>query len=199
MAPAWPSVRDAARSFIDAFDKNGDRMALVTYSYGAKVLDPMPASFGFDKDKLKADVPNSLPGGTTSMAEGLYRGWDEVRAVADGQQAGLRVIVLFTDGSGNVFPGFLDASGIAKGVFSGDFPKVLPDPANATTNTPAIQGALSDTRPARRAPTGSSRRPTGTAPAPPPACSTCRTRARTRTTAAPAFRRRSRCSRTRSR
>ena len=140
IGPAWPAVRDAARSFIDAFDKNGDRMALVTYSYGARVLDPMPAGFGFDKDKLKADVPNSLPGGTTSMAEGLYRGWDEVRSVSSGQQAGLRVIVLFTDGSGNVFPGFLDTSGIAKGVFSGDFPKVLPDPNNATTNTPAIQG-----------------------------------------------------------
>jgi len=140
IGPAWPAVRDAARSFIDAFDKNGDRMALITYSYGAKVLDPMPAGFGFDKDKLKADVPNSLPGGTTSMAEGLYRGWDEVRSVAAGQQAGLRVIVLFTDGSGNVFPGFLDSSGLAKGVFSGDFPKVTPDPNNSTTNTPALQG-----------------------------------------------------------
>jgi len=137
---AWPQVRDAARMFIDSFDKNGDRMALVTYSYGAKVLDAMPATFGFDKDKLKADVPNSLPGGTTSMPEGLYRGWDEVRSVASGQQAGLRVIVLFTDGSGNVFPGFLDASGIAKGVFSGDFPKANPDPNNATTSTPALQG-----------------------------------------------------------
>ena len=141
IGPAWPAVRDAARSFIDSFDKNGDRMALVTYSYGAKVLDPMPAGFGFDKDKLKADVPNALPGGTTSMPEGLYRGWDELRSVSLGQQAGLRVIVLFTDGSGNVFPGFLDASGTAKGVFSGDFPKVLPDPNNATTNTPSIQGA----------------------------------------------------------
>jgi Flp pilus assembly protein TadG len=141
IGPAWPAVRDAARSFIDAFDKNGDRMALVTYSYGAKVLDPMPGTFGFDKDKLKTDVPSSLPGGTTSMAEGLYRGWDEVRAVPNGVQAGLRVIVLFTDGSGNVFPGFLDASGVAKGVFSGDFPKVTPDPTNATTNTPSIQGA----------------------------------------------------------
>jgi Mg-chelatase subunit ChlD len=140
IGPAWPAVRDAARSFIDAFDRNGDRMSLVTYSYGARVLDAMPAGFGFDKDKLKADVPNNLPGGTTAMAEGLYRGWDEVRAVPSGQQAGLRVIVLFTDGSGNVFPGVLDASGIAKGVFSGDFPKVLPDPNNATTNQPTITG-----------------------------------------------------------
>ena len=148
---AWPSVRDAARSFIDAFDANGDRMALITYSYGARVLDQMPAGFGFDKVKLKADVPNSLPGGTTSMAEGLYRGWDEVRAVTAGQQAGLRVIVLFTDGSGNVFPGMLDGSGNAKGVFSGDFPKVLPDPSNATTNTPSLQG-LYDTQTGAQSP-----------------------------------------------
>ena len=140
IGPAWPAVRDAARSFIDSFDKNGDRMALITYSYGAKVLDPMPAGFGFDKDKLKADVPSALPGGTTATPEGLYRGWDELRSVSLGQQAELRVIVLFTDGSGNVLPGFLDGSGIAKGVFSGDFPKVLPDPNNSTTNTPALQG-----------------------------------------------------------
>ncbi len=136
----WPTVRDAARSFIDAFDKNGDRMSLVTYSYGAKVIDKMPAGFGFDKVKLKADVPNNLPGGTTSMAEGLYRGWDELRTVAPGQQAGLRIIVLFTDGSGNVFPGVFDGSGIAKGVFTSDFPKKLPDPGNITTNSPSIQG-----------------------------------------------------------
>jgi Flp pilus assembly protein TadG len=139
---AWPAVRDAARSFIDSFDKNGDRMALVTYSYGAKVLDPMPSGFGFDKARLKADVPNSLPGGTTAMPEGLYRGWDELRTVPLGQQAGLRVIVLFTDGSGNVFPGFLDTTGIAKGVFSGDFPKVTPDPHNNTTDRPSLQGAF---------------------------------------------------------
>jgi Flp pilus assembly protein TadG len=151
IGPAWPAVRDAARSFIDAFDPVGDRMALVTYSYGARVLDAMPDTFGFDKVKLKADVPNSLPGGTTSMAEGLYRGWDEVRAVPSGQQAGLRVIVLFTDGSGNVFPGFLDTSGMAKGVFSGDFPDVTPDPTNATTDTPSIQG-LYDTQTGSQSP-----------------------------------------------
>jgi hypothetical protein len=137
-------------------------MALVTYSYGAKVIDPMPATFGFDKDKLKTDVPNGLPGGTTSMAEGLYRGWDEVRSVANGQQAGLRVIVLFTDGSGNVFPGFLDGSGVAKGVFSGDFPKANPDrPTPPRTNrrfrVPTTR------RPGRRVRTGSTRRRPGTA------------------------------------
>jgi len=50
------------------------------------------------------------------------------------------VIVLFTDGSGNVVPGLWDASGIAKGLFNSDFPKRLPDPDNITTNSPTIQG-----------------------------------------------------------
>ena len=73
------------------------------------------------------------------MAEGLYRAWDEVRTVPNGQQSGLRVIVLFTDGSGNTVPGLWDASGISKGLFTSDFPDVG-DPGNITTNTPTIQG-----------------------------------------------------------
>ena len=54
-----------------------------------------------------SDVPNTLPGGSTNMVEGLYRGWDELRSVPAGQQSGLRVIVLFTDGASNSVPGNL--------------------------------------------------------------------------------------------
>ena len=39
------------------------------------------------------------------MVEGLYRGWDEMQVGAAGQQSGLRVIVLFTDGASNSVPG----------------------------------------------------------------------------------------------
>jgi Flp pilus assembly protein TadG len=136
----WPAVRDAARSFISAFDHVNDRMALVTYSWGAAVQVPMSAGRGFDKPGMMAAVPNNLPGGVTSMAEGLYRGWDEVRSVPTGTQSGLRIIVLFTDGSGNTVPGLFDASGTAKGIFTSDFPKRFPDPDNITTNSPSIQG-----------------------------------------------------------
>ena len=65
----------------------------------------MPAGRGFDKAKVMADIPNGLPGGSTAMVEGLYRGWDELRSVPNGQQSGLRVIVLFTDGASNSVPG----------------------------------------------------------------------------------------------
>ena len=136
----WPAVRDASREFIKVFDELHDRMSLVTYSYGARVLDQMPATRGFNKSGMVSHVPNSLPGGVTNMSEGLYRGWDELRTVPAGEQSGLRVIVLFTDGSANTVSGIHDGSGIAKGLFVSDFPQRSPDPDGITTNRPAIQG-----------------------------------------------------------
>jgi Flp pilus assembly protein TadG len=137
----WIAVRDAARTFVEAFDAKSDRFALVTYGSGAKVIDQMPSSRGFDKSKVISDIPSTLPGGSTAMAEGLYRGWDELRTVPAGQQSGLRVIVLFTDGASNSVPGLYDiAPGSAKGLRTADFPKNLPDPDNQTHDKPAISG-----------------------------------------------------------
>jgi Flp pilus assembly protein TadG len=149
----WPAVRDAAREFINSFDQGADRMALTLYSYGADVVREMQSTRGFNKVDMMGAVPNSLPGGTTAMPEGLYRGWDELRTVPSGQQSGLRVIVLFTDGSGNVVPGYFDGSGTAKGIFTSDFPE-RNDPDNITTNSPTIQG-LYHTETGTRNPSGS--------------------------------------------
>jgi Flp pilus assembly protein TadG len=137
----WGAVRDAARTFVKAFDKNADRLSLVTYSNGAKVIDQMPASRGFDKDKLVSDIPQNLPGGSTAMVEGLYRGWDELRTVPSGSQSGLRVIVLFTDGASNSVPGIYEAlPGQARGLRTYDFPKNSPDPDSQTHDNPRIEG-----------------------------------------------------------
>ena len=148
----WPAVRDAARTFINAFDKNSDRLALVTFGNGARVIDEMPSSRGFNKAKVIADVPETLPGGSTNMVEGLYRGWDELRTVAPGQQSGLRVIVLFTDGASNSVPGNYEAAlGNAKGFRTYDFPKRSPDPDGQTWNTPNLVG-LFDTETGAQSP-----------------------------------------------
>jgi Flp pilus assembly protein TadG len=137
----WTAVRDAARVFVNAFDKNNDRVALLTFSNGVSILDAMPAGRGFDKAKVYADVPTTLPGGSTNMVEGLYRGWDELRSVAPGQQSGLRVIVLFTDGASNSVPGNYDAApGLGRTIRTYDFPKVLPDPDGQTWDAPTIAG-----------------------------------------------------------
>ncbi|MGH8637265.1 MAG: VWA domain-containing protein, partial [Burkholderiales bacterium] len=136
----WAAVRDASRAFVNSFDRNGDRVALVTYSNGSRVIDPMPSSRGFDKTRVMADIPNSLPGGSTAMVQGLYRGWDEVRSVPRGQQSGLRVIVLFTDGASNSVPGVYPGASDSRGLRTYDFPKVYPDPDGQTWDTPTIAG-----------------------------------------------------------
>ena len=137
----WPAVRDAARSFVESFDAAHDRVALVTYGNGARVPAPMPSGRGFDKSGTMSAIPQGLPGGSTAMVEGLYRGWDELRSVSNGSQSGLRVLVLFTDGASNSVPGFYDVSpGTAKGLRTYDFPKNSPDPDNQTWNTPTIAG-----------------------------------------------------------
>jgi Flp pilus assembly protein TadG len=136
----WPTVRDAARTFIDAFDAAHDRVALVMFSNGADVLSPMPSTRGFNKSLLETDVPQTLPGGSTLMVEGLYRGWDELRSVPNGTQSSLRIIVLFTDGASNGVPGNYDGSGSAKSLRSWDFPKNAIDPDSQTWDSPHIDG-----------------------------------------------------------
>jgi Flp pilus assembly protein TadG len=143
---SWPAVRDAARAFVNSFDAAHDRLSLTTYGNGADVIFPMPSSRGFDKTGLEAAIPSALPGGSTAMDEGLYRGWDELRSVPSGQQSSLRVIVLFTDGASNSVPGFYDVSpGTAKGLRTYDFPKNYPDPDGQTWDNPTIAG-LYDTQ-----------------------------------------------------
>jgi Flp pilus assembly protein TadG len=140
IASKWGAVRDASRAFINSFDQNHDRISLLTYSDGGKVLYAMPSSRGFAKSTVVNAVPQNLPGGSTAMVEGLYRGWDEMRSVPRGQQSGLRVIVLFTDGASNSVPGFYDSATVAKGLRTYDFPKHNPDPDGQTWNNPAVAG-----------------------------------------------------------
>ena len=45
----WPAVRDAARTFVNAFDASSDRISLITFGNGAHVADAMPSGRGFDK------------------------------------------------------------------------------------------------------------------------------------------------------
>jgi Flp pilus assembly protein TadG len=137
----WGAVRDAARTFVSSFDQNNDRISLITFGNGARVLDAMPSSRGFNKTKVMNDIPNTLPGGSTNMVEGLYRGWDEVKSVPSGSQSGIRVIVLFTDGASNSVPGdYPAAAGQPRALRTWDFPDNGADPDNQTHANPHIDG-----------------------------------------------------------
>lgn len=150
----WGAVRDAARAFAEAFDEANDRFCLVRYSNGADAYVEMRAARGFDRDAVIAAIPDALPGGSTAMVEGLYRGWDELRSVPRGEQSSLRVIVLFTDGASNSVPGFYDSETVAKGLRTFDFPKNSPDPEAQTWDSPQIVG-LFDTESGRQSPSHS--------------------------------------------
>jgi Flp pilus assembly protein TadG len=137
----WPYVRDSARTFVGAFDQVHDRLSLIFFGNGAQVLDAMPASRGFNKALMISHIPNGLPGGSTNMVEGLYRGWDELRTVPAGQQSGLRIIVLFTDGATNSVPGnYSEAPGVGRALRTWDFPDNGADPDSQTHTHPRIEG-----------------------------------------------------------
>jgi hypothetical protein len=141
----WTAVHDAAVSFIDSFDAAHDRVSLTMFGNGASVVYPMPPGRGFDKATVEADVPTTLPGGSTLMVEGLYRGWDQLRTVPAGTQSGLRIIVLFTDGASNGVPANWDGAAFAKSLRTWDFPHNVNDPDSQTWDSPHIDG-LYDTR-----------------------------------------------------
>ena len=124
------------------------------FSNGVSVLNAMPNTRGFNKSSVMNNIPNGLPGGSTNMVEGLYRGWDEVRSVPAGQQSGLRVIVLFTDGASNSVPGdYPQRPGQGRALRTYDFPDNGADPDNQTHANPNIEGLFrTDTANAGRDP-----------------------------------------------
>jgi Flp pilus assembly protein TadG len=136
----WPYVQAAAQEFVNSFSASSDRLSLIFFSNGARVADAMPAGRGFDKARLVSDISAMSANGSTQMVEGLYRGWDELRSVSNGQQSGLRVIVLFTDGASNSVPGIYPGSSSARGLRTYDFPKNSPDPDSQTWDNPQIAG-----------------------------------------------------------
>jgi hypothetical protein len=140
----WGAVRDAARVFAGGFDPTSDRFSVIQFSDGANVNIPINIARGFNMSNVLNAIPQNLPGGSTLMVEGLYRGWDELRRIPSGQQSSLRVIVLFTDGASNGVPGFYDSPTTAKSLRTYDFPKNQPDPDGQTWDNPQIV-ALFDT------------------------------------------------------
>ncbi len=102
----FPAVKTAASKFVGYFDDTFDRIALLSFSTNTRVHDPIetPAR-GFNKGRIQGDI-NSLPlGGNTATAEGLYQAWDQLHLVPVDNQSGLRVVVLFTDGTPNSWAG----------------------------------------------------------------------------------------------
>src|ERR671931_2028659 len=100
-------VQDAAIQFVGGFDPDADRIALITFSSGTTRAEQMRpgGARGFDLAAIDADIANMQHNGATATAEALYQAWDQLRSVPRDSQSGLRIVVLFTDGSPNSFSG----------------------------------------------------------------------------------------------
>jgi len=136
----WPLVQAAATDFVESFDDTQDRISLIMYSSNTVVFDPINTGRGFNKSSLTGHIAAGTSQGFTATSEGLYRGWDELRRVPSNTQSGLRVIVLFTDGSPNSWSGnftVAPGSSAAQGVINtNDFPAQ----GGNSTNTPQMFG-----------------------------------------------------------
>ena len=154
---AFPAVQAAAMEFVGKFDPEADRIALITFSSGTTLAEPMGSARGFDLAQIDADIAATKANGETATAEALYEAWDQLRAVPYGSQSGLRIVVLFTDGTPNSFPGkFQVMSPVPSGcstslwplnpvfgtIGTSDYPKV---PGNSSTTQYPDDKGLFDT------------------------------------------------------
>ncbi len=106
LGSAYPQVQAAAEDFVRNFDPVYDRIALVLFATNTIVADPINRNGrGFDQASILNHIASSRSQDSTATAEALYAGWDQLRSVPAESRSGLRVIVLFTDGSPNMFSG----------------------------------------------------------------------------------------------
>ena len=131
-------MRDAARSFVSSFDATSDRVSLVFFGNGARVIDAMPAGRGFDKAEVIADIPTTFPAEAPTWSRPLSR-LGRASIGLERPAVGLRVIVLFTDGASNSVPGVYAGSGTSRGLRTFDFPDRA-DPDSQTQDNPTITG-----------------------------------------------------------
>jgi Flp pilus assembly protein TadG len=102
----FPTVQTASNNFISLFDRVNDRIALVSFSTNTIVHDAITLpGRGFNLGSLQGHVNGLAADGSTATSDALYQAWDQLRLVPFNNQSGLRVIVLFTDGTPNTWPG----------------------------------------------------------------------------------------------
>ena len=104
LASAAQQVRDAALQFLERFDPDTDRVALLHFAYGAVVDAAIRTQArGFDRPALRAQLRALGFDGYTNSAEGLWHGQAQLNSIAPAQRSTLRVMVFFSDGVPTAF------------------------------------------------------------------------------------------------
>jgi Mg-chelatase subunit ChlD len=105
MSGVGAEVRKQASAFLDKFSPSSDRMALIHFSIGAEVDQPIKTdgSRGFNRNAMQNDISHFSFGGLTNSAEGFWHGRNQLNSIPPARRSGMRVIVFFSDGSPNTF------------------------------------------------------------------------------------------------
>ena len=104
LAPAAQQVRDAAALFLDRFNPDTDRVALVRFAHGAVADAPIRATArGFDRPAMRQQLQATQFHGYTNSAEGLWLAREQLNAIAPMQRSTLRVMLFFSDGVPTAF------------------------------------------------------------------------------------------------
>ena len=104
LAPAAQQVRDAAALFLDRFNPDTDRVALVRFAHGAVVDAPIRTmARGFDRPAMRQQLQATQFHGYTNSAEGLWHGREQLNGIAPMQRSTLRVMLFFSDGVPTAF------------------------------------------------------------------------------------------------
>lgn len=100
-AGAWDDVQQAATTFLDFFDNNGDRVGLVSFGTGANVDVTLRSGFK-DGNYAANEITKMESNGATNSALGLWLAYGELLRINDADS--FNVIVFFTDGEPTALP-----------------------------------------------------------------------------------------------
>lgn len=139
MAPVAAAVRTQSAAFLDKFNPSTDRIALIHFSVGAEVDEPIRTGQqrGFDRQRMVSDINGFRFSSVTNSAEGMWNARDQLNRIAVANRSSLRVIVFFSDGSPNTFASFFKFRNPSQCALAGSI-------STSDSLTPGLPGGLWD-------------------------------------------------------
>ena len=109
LSGSGPNVIARSIDFVNNFQPNFDRLALIKYAFGSELPVPFESSRGFDRTNVINEINAFTFNGFTNCSEGFWMGKHQIDTVNN--PASLRVIVFFTDGAPNTFASTFEING----------------------------------------------------------------------------------------
>ena len=139
----WTAVRDAARTFINSFDANGDRVALLTFGNGARCSTQMPSTRGFNKAKVvRRRAEHAARRQHDDGRRAVSRVGRAARRCRPGSSPACASSCCSPTARRTACRASRTRRGAAKGLRTYDFPKNAGDPDGQTWDSPHIDRPL---------------------------------------------------------